>query len=387
MQHWKFLLYGITGDLSKKMILPSLAQFAELNKEHVTVELIGYSRSKPDLVEIEHLLNSSSKNGIHPLTRISDVQGEYSDDSYLQELIGNLQEHERLIVYLAIPPMLFAPILKNFCLYNSDNINILIEKPIGQNKAEAHEIFKTVEECQLHVNANFIDHYLFKSALQLDTEAEKLLQKYQNKKINKITIQALEEFDVKGRQGYYDQNGAIKDFLPSHFISLLHHVLSKAGKTFANTIYDQFEVQEVQLGQYETYLQDIEKDTSNTETYFKITGILPQNIEVTFESGKNLGSKKTIMLITFEDGSALSWELSPQKALYDASERVELGTDGKKEHVNMFEDVMKRDYSRFFERDMIIAGWELHENVVNFIQAKNIEAKLYKNGIYPLKWV
>ena len=60
MQQWKILTLGVTGDLAKTKVLPAVAEFADLNKENVQIDFIGYSRSQPNSQEIVKILDENS---------------------------------------------------------------------------------------------------------------------------------------------------------------------------------------------------------------------------------------------------------------------------------------------------------------------------------------
>jgi glucose-6-phosphate 1-dehydrogenase len=392
MNKWKFLLIGITGDLAKRYVIPSLSKFAEKHKDTLQIELIGFSRSKPDLEEITKLLNEATSNGQHNIYKVTDIQGQYDDQTILNKILSELKEDERLVTYFAVPPILIPVLVNSFCLYPGNNVDILIEKPVGQNKTEALEIFSIIDKCNLFSHTHFIDHYLFKDALYINEDQNTLLRPYKEKKIRKIEIRALEEIGVEGRAGYYDENGAIKDFLPSHMVSLLDFTLKTFPQNELKTsIYETFTVKDLQIGQYESYLKDIEKEQSATPSYFKITGSMKCNnheVEVIMESGKKLGIKKTEISIAFEDNSSLIWKLAPKKEITTpTNEDISLNANSQDAHVNMYDDLLRNDYSRFFIKNMILQGWNIYDKVLAFQKENSVPTVIYKEKSYPIQTV
>lgn len=385
MQHWKFLLLGITGDLSKRKILPGLAQFAELNQNSVSVELLGYSRSIPDQLEIEDILNKHTTTSRHTLKSLSFTQGEYSDSTYFAKLIQSLKNDERLIVYVATPPVVFLDLLETFCPYNAYNLDIIIEKPFGQNLDEAKRILQKVEDCHLQKNIHYCDHYLFKNAAYLSVDILQSLQETKNKTLKRITVRALEEVDAHGRGGYYDANGAIKDMLPAHLYSLLNLGLSTMTRQTIDD-YSHFQIKDVLLGQYDSYLQDIEKEESKTESYFKIT--CQNSIEMILESGKALGLKQTQLILEFTDGTEVLWNIDPKKYVmvsYAENQKIfNIIKDNKLDHTNMFEDLFYRRTDRFFIAENVLAGWEMYVQVSKYITTQNIRPITYQKGKWPI---
>ena len=183
--HWKFLLFGITGNLAKIKILPGLAQFAQLNKDKTSVELVGYSRSQPKLEEVENALNSGidtntlkiSENE-HNLTKISFIQGGYEDGTVLFETISDLKKDERLVVYLAVPPSTFIKFLQNACPFSQNPIDVIVEKPFGRDPQEARQMLNLVYACNLHSQIHFCDHYLFKNSTLLNLDQKEQIQHF-----------------------------------------------------------------------------------------------------------------------------------------------------------------------------------------------------------------
>lgn len=195
--HWKFLLFGITGNLAKIKILPGLGEFTFLNQDKLSVELIGYSRSLPNLEEVEKALNLGVQNLEkvknqnskineqnptqilkHNLTNITFEQGNYEDGKVLFENIAKLKTDEKLVVYLAVPPSTFLKFLQNACPYGDQNVDFIIEKPFGRDPIEAAKLLNLVENCGLSKQVHFCDHYLFKNSTLLTNLQSLEIQKF-----------------------------------------------------------------------------------------------------------------------------------------------------------------------------------------------------------------
>jgi glucose-6-phosphate 1-dehydrogenase len=392
MQHFKFLLFGITGDLSKRKVLPAISEFADLNKEDVSVELIGYSRSQPDALEIGEILNKYNELQKHNLTAVSFLQGEYSDGQFLQDLITGLKENEKLVIYLAVPPLVFGQLLENFCPYYTANIDIIIEKPFGSNLKEANRLFEIIEKCHLENKTHFMDHFVFKTSAILDQE---ILLKIKNnpefklENLKQVKIQALEQLALEGRAGFYDKVGAIQDYLPSHMVSLLEVGLKVFGITDPGFL-DSLKVQDLSLGQYKSYIPDLgNNQQSQTETYFKIDSqiIIENNsIDLILETGKKFGFKKTEIEFEFKNGEKIIWNLDTKRKIEFQNEIVDLNLNTKLDHVNAFEDILNKNYERFIDRDMIIEGWKVYNQVIDFKEKNNVEVRKYEDNKWPIEF-
>ncbi len=389
MQTWKLVIYGITGDLAKRKILPAVAQFAELNQEKVVIELIGYSRSKPDEEKVLDILNENTSTKKHVVQKISYVQGNYSDSKIFFNFISDLKENERLVLYLAIPPELFTDILKNSCPYSTKEIDLIIEKPFGRILEEAERMLDIITACDLHGHIHFSDHYLFKSPTIITKSDWQRFKEIENKELNKIEIKALESIGVKDRAGYYEQTGALKDIFV-HLYSLLDLGLKYYSEDSDWSNVENFEVRDLILGQYSSYISDSNLDSSNTDTYFKINSELKinnKNIELEFESGKSLGLKNTEITMYFTDDSKLVWRINPESylELIKGSQKLfqDLSDNEKMDHTNLFEDLLEHNFERFVTNKNILSGWKFYNKIKDFKENKSIQPIIYQDNLWP----
>lgn len=352
MNNWKILLIGITGDLAKRKILPAIGQFASIHIDDLNIELMGYSRSVPDDEEIKRSLNAKVPNSTEIIENINYYQGEYDDDTLIKKVFNELKKEERLIVYFAVPPIVFCDLLKNFCPFARDNLNIIIEKPFGRDLDEARKIIKKIEECNLEKNVHFFDHYLFKDGMDITEAIRESMKIVQTKK---ICISALETVGVNGRAGYYDETGAIKDMLPSHLFALYR----KVEELHSNIRLEDFSVENIVKKQYEAYKADVGKE-SNTETYFKIEMKNKNGVELVFESGKKQDKKVTEIVI---NEGEIVWNIDTDKNVRIGSKLFSLATDDLLDHTRMFQVLKKKEYSNFVSNEDTVRGWELWERV------------------------
>ena len=359
----KILLLGITGDLARKKILPAIGEFAVRNNDKFTVSLIGYSRSQPDEVDVKNALNAAKKNGSDSLSSLKFLQGQYEDAAYYNTVISELKPNEQLIVYLAVPPQVFVPFLKNSCPFSAHPIDIVIEKPFGQTRAEAEQMIDIIRACDLHQRVHFFDHYLFKSAAFLD---EVIMQKIKlfiaQKTAQKILVQAVENIGVKGRGGYYDQTGAIVDMVP-HLYSLVR----LAGDILDFSLVKPLEIQKVHTEQYPGYLTDIEVDDSKTETYFFASGVC-ENINVELESGKMQSQKLTQISVEYDDGTKILWQFAPKEKLVfidkNTVSEIVIENGVELDHTRAFEMTVANNFGHFVTNEQVVEGWQAIESVL-----------------------
>jgi glucose-6-phosphate 1-dehydrogenase len=374
MKTQKILILGITGNLAKLKILPAIGQYFDLHCHEVNIEIYGYSRSSPNLLEIQELIRSQIKSSenLNKLPKITLVQGEYSDKTFYDELVGSLTADDSLAIYLAVPPSIYLIFLENSCPYSRRPIDILIEKPFGESLDEGKYILDIVAKCDLQQRVHFLDHYLFKSALQIDKiELKNELDSsgLGFKKLSHISIYALETVDVKERGGYYDQNGAIKDMFP-HLFSLYIFVLNILENNNKSIDWQA----NVEISQYQGYKEDVNNLSSITESYF-IANLNNQfddgqNIGLIMNSGKKLSKKLTQVLIDFDEGFLLDFQIAPQTYLklynknWDVIKEFKINLDDKQDHTRVFENVFAGDFSRFVPNDKIIEYWEVYDKII-----------------------
>lgn len=386
MKTIKILLMGITGDLAKRKILPAIAQFAEKNSNLIKVDLMGYSRSEADKHELQGLLNQSSENNKHKLNKIDYIQGQYDDANILDDIFSKLHSNQRLIIYLAIPPSVFVPFLEKACPLHHANIDIIIEKPFGQSLEEAKNIIDKTMTCTLTRRIHFFDHYAFKSSSDLSKQIISDIMP-DTQSLKKIEIKALESVSIKGRAGYFDQTGTLKDMF-QHIIT----IYKLGGNCFKLPLIQSsnITIENLLMGQYDNYKIDTVQDKSNTDTYFKLSIEGPNGLEILFESGKSLGIKSTSISLFFDDNSIIVWDFEPEKQIYKTINDKKIMSfsliDHKiLDHTRLFESIINDDFSRFVSHDQIIETWKMYDLVNNYKRKNKIEPIIYTTGIYPIK--
>ncbi|MFW5720058.1 MAG: hypothetical protein ACOCXT_03470 [Candidatus Dojkabacteria bacterium] len=386
MEHWKFILIGITGDLAQRKILPAVSQFASRFKDQVRVELLGYSRSIPDTRQINSILDLHSEEDTHVLANIQYQQGSYEDPGFFIDVMNSLKDNERTVVYFAVPPHVFLTLLQTFCPYGEDRIDIIIEKPFGRDLQEARAMLKKITSCGLEEEVHFCDHYLFKDTARIrnlplaETLEHNYSLRYQD--ITSIRVQALESLDVQDRGGYYDTVGALKDMLPAHLFSMASSLLMKLthGNPSVAAFFKNIEVTDLSLGQYHEYTSDIGVETSTTDTYFSVEG--KNGFHVYFESGKKLAGKCTGIRVEFSNDFSLKWNIAPRGMLevLEGNRVVtswNLNNGNTLDHTNMFEDILRRTDDRFVDNESALEGWKFYEKVVAYQKKRAIVPQIY----------
>jgi glucose-6-phosphate 1-dehydrogenase len=244
------VIFGATGDLSKRKLLPSIYNLAhegalperfnfvgtarspmsdEQFREMAARAIREFSRRPPDERVLERLLEAASY-----------VSGAVDQDALYGSLEGVLADFEeeagrRLnrCFYLATAPRFFPVIVRqlgNHGLQHHEDaeVRIVIEKPFGTSLAEAEalnrELLSVFEERQVFR----IDHYLGKETVQnllAFRFANGMFEPWWNRNyIDHVQITAAEDVGVGSRAEYYETVGALRDLIQNHLLQLLCHV-------------------------------------------------------------------------------------------------------------------------------------------------------------------
>jgi len=253
------VIFGATGDLSHRKILPAIYNLAhegalperfnlvgtarsamsdEQFREMVARAIREFSRRPPDPQVLERLLEASSY-----------VPGAVDEDALYDALQGVLTEFEeeagrRLnrCFYMATAPRFFAVIVRQLGNHGLEHhedaeVRVVIEKPFGTSLAEAEqlnrELLSVFEERQVFR----IDHYLGKETVQnllAFRFANGMFEPWWNRNfIDNVQITAAEDVGVGSRAEYYDKVGALRDLIQNHMLQLLCHVAMEPPVDFS----------------------------------------------------------------------------------------------------------------------------------------------------------
>jgi glucose-6-phosphate 1-dehydrogenase len=381
MKNITFLVLGITGDLAKRKILPAIGQFSDNNPQFHT-HLIGYSRSESDKEEITSILNTTTKNESHSLTSISHEIGQYNDMTKLDGIFSSVSKEDQLIIYLALPPSVFIEFLESACPLDPSNIDIIIEKPFGQNLEEAKKIIEVGKFCTLTNRIHFFDHYSFKNGLEISPLIQSQLIEFSTNKIVKtLEIDAFEEIGVDNRLGFYDKVGATKDML-QHLLTLANSCNSTLNLSLMTN--ESLLVTDYQLGQYEGY----PLENSITETYSEIQMKFDDK-EILFKTGKNLDKKITQLKYRFQTGEIITWIIDPKPHIILTKNQVEtvlhISTQNPLlEHTKLFQTLASGNADKLISNQDAIEGWVIYDTINHFVTTHSQPLTIYKPHQYPL---
>jgi glucose-6-phosphate 1-dehydrogenase len=242
------VIFGATGDLSRRKLLPSLynlasddrlpAGFAVLGaakEEHSTSDyrmlaaqaIREWSRSQPIN---ENVLRRLLESVYYQPLDLRDQAGYTRLARRLDEL-DDEQETRHWLYYCATPPEIFATIVRNLDAAGlargsqDRQRRILIEKPFGTNLQSARELNQLVSRAFGEESVYRIDHYLAKETVQnilVLRFANSIFEPvWSNHYVDNVQITVAEQLGIEGRAAYYERAGALRDMVQNHLLQLL----------------------------------------------------------------------------------------------------------------------------------------------------------------------
>ncbi|KAF7703828.1 Glucose-6-phosphate 1-dehydrogenase [Cucumispora dikerogammari] len=247
------VIMGSSGHLAFKKIYPAL------NHINQPVGVILYcNRNSEEKLKQKILSDKSIFSNIEK--RIKIVPGDYTD------LRGLIPYMKNSVFYLALPPFLYYPVIKEILRYGGNTL--AIEKPFGEDTSDFNNIKELLSVNQT-VKCFFIDHFITKF---LPIEAINLLQTrpystiLNNKFINSCQIVIKENIAAEGRK-YFDKTGTINDMLVNHllqFFTVFSGVQHRINDLLEHTsLLNEYSL----FGQYAGYKDEMENMETNTETF------------------------------------------------------------------------------------------------------------------------
>lgn len=235
------IIFGGLGDLSQKKLLPALYSGWRVGHFHDDTRIFLTSRKDMDISVYDWLKDVFEK--YKPARSVTDDKLEafaahvefitldlVKGCANWETLYSKLAEKsgERIVTnFLAIPPSLFTSVCSLLAKHkiNGPNCRVVLEKPLGHDLTSAQKINSEVADYFSEEQTFRIDHYLGKEAVQnllalrfSNVIFEKL---WDSSTIDHVQITLAEDLGLKGRDGYYDASGALRDMVQNHLLQLL----------------------------------------------------------------------------------------------------------------------------------------------------------------------
>jgi glucose-6-phosphate 1-dehydrogenase len=242
------VVFGITGDLARKKLLPAVYDVANRGLLPTNFALLGFARRDWGDTEFAELARESARKAARTPWReevwdrlaatVHFVQGSFDDDNAfdaLADALGDLETNQGIsgnaAFYLSIPPSQFPVVLKQMQRTGmSDSTadrwrRVVVEKPFGTDLSSSRELNELVDSVFTAGDVFRIDHYLGKETVQNLLAlrfANSLFEPIWNgHHVDSVQITMAEDVGIGGRAGFYEKTGAARDVLQNHLLQLL----------------------------------------------------------------------------------------------------------------------------------------------------------------------
>jgi glucose-6-phosphate 1-dehydrogenase len=242
------VIFGVTGDLSRKKLMPAVYDLANRGLLPPGFALVGFARrdwDNEDFMQVVHdAVKEYARTEFHEdvwaqlAEGIRFVPGTFDDDKAFELLKETIEELDRErgtmgnhAFYLSIPPKAFPQVTEQLRRSGLAEQKagqwrrVVIEKPFGSDLKTARELNDVVESVFPADSVFRIDHYLGKETVQNILAlrfANQLYEPIWNANyVDHVQITMAEDIGVGGRAGYYDGIGAARDVIQNHLLQLL----------------------------------------------------------------------------------------------------------------------------------------------------------------------
>ena len=229
----RFVIFGASGDLVARLLLPSLAALVAEGEFADGLQVMGVGRD--DLATDEFRQRIQAALAEHAATvdpgaraRVVETldyqQADVTDGRDVARVLGD--NRQPVVVYLALPPRLFEPTLGAVADAGlARGSTIAIEKPFGDDLASARRLNDLLHTRLPEITAFRVDHFLSDELVQrvfaLRFANRVLEPMWSREHIERVDIVWDETLALEGRAGYYDSAGALRDMVQSHLLATL----------------------------------------------------------------------------------------------------------------------------------------------------------------------
>ncbi|MDI3496563.1 MAG: glucose-6-phosphate 1-dehydrogenase [Patescibacteria group bacterium] len=426
------VIIGISGDLSRRKLLPALAQIAMAGELPSECRIVGVTRQY-DLQLSDVLAHVDKTQGIENLMEFwhmeLDKQASYEDlGKHLLEIEKSFTSPAQRLFYLSVPPQISRPIIEllgESGLAKVLNTKLLLEKPFGVDLQSAQELVDHIDHYFLPDQVYRIDHYLAKETAQnlvVFRQDNSLFKRTWNRDfIESVEIIASEKIGIEGRAIFYEQTGALRDLVQSHLLQLAALTLMElpSGRNFAQiparrlAALNSLHLRErriegnVMRGQYRGYQNEVHNPGSSVETFVSLTLESDDErfvgVPIILTTGKALASKETKIIISYKrsenyEANQLILHLQPDEGveLYLFAKRPGYDYQVERHSLKFFFgeyysrlpeayeqvlfDAINSNHTLFTTSEEVLASWRILDSIQKTWAMNNDDLLIYEPG-------
>ena len=325
------LLFGATGDLARRMLLPSLYGLDADGLLPHDLRIIATARTDHDDAAYRDIARKALAEHVPhdfyaPLmaerfvTRLSYVPLDAKDARGFRALADRIDPEQGLAIFLSTAPTLFKAMIDGLAAagLTGEKVRMALEKPLGSDLQSSREINDAVGDAFPEQRIFRIDHYLGKETVQnllalrfANVMFEPL---WNSTHIDHVEISVAETIGLEGRGDYYDGAGALRDMVQNHMLQLLALVAMEPPSSFDATAVRDEKVKvlrslrpvlssDIATGQYDGYAAELGR-SSDTETFVAMRAHLDNwrwaGVPFWLRTGKKMPERRTEIVIQFK---------------------------------------------------------------------------------------
>ena len=431
MSKFLIVIFGATGDLTKRKLIPALYNLTKNKNFKNDFKVIGVGRKHHNsetftkkMMEFNKSLYKERKSWEQFCSRVEYFKADFKNKSGMLRLANYIKSKKvnNVIYYLATMPENYLDIIRVLRKYKLNEEKngwkkIMFEKPFGFNLKSAKKINKTIKKAFKENQVYRVDHYIGKESVEniLTLRFNNIIFEpvWNRDYIEYVQIIANENLGVEGRMDYYDKHGVLNDMIENHFMHLLSFITMDKPKNLESQNIREEKIKVINsirwtrdlvLGQYEGYKKELKKQ-SNTPTFtalkLKINNKRWRGVPFYLKTGKRLNKKEALIYIKFKDldckeciSNELIIYLQPEQDIdigFNVREyqlQIPTKSNIKKAELkfchncsfspntplayeNLLVEAVKGNYSLFISWGEIKSSWEYVDNL------KKLKSKLY----------
>ncbi len=344
------VLVGITGDLSKRKLLPALEGLKEKGILPEKFKLVGVTRR--DDADLFKMDLDNAADYLRLKEHLEGIEKEWGEPA------------QRLF-YLSVAPTVSMPIIRllgEAGIATAPDTKLMLEKPFGTDLENGLQLIEDIAKYFSDEQVYRIDHYLQKDSVRALTD-----QNIDRANVAEIEVFAREQIGIEGRGDFYEQTGALRDFVQSHLLEVAamaidptHRLEVLKNMTVPN---DKPLTEYVKRAQYNGYREAVANPASVVETFVSVL-LHHGDLSLVLKTGKALDRKSTDITLFYKDGATKVISLNDAHNAYD----------------HVFEDAMNGDRTFFVSKEEVIANWQTIAPIQEAWKKDNSDLAFYDQG-------